>query len=168
MIEKKEVKGTAGPKPKGEVRIGLRLHRQFQAVRRVRVSPCCSTSWTTRWCTSTGTRWSLGGNHLPRSIHRCERRRGLWARWNRRARSTAIVLHVGPDEMTSREGAHERELASHDGRHDDASETTSIVSRRGWVGSADAEDVEDCALWSKDSSSTYSPNFDRGHRTSHE
>lgn len=50
--------------------------------------------------------------------------------------------HVGPDEVTGREGTAQRELAGQGGGGNDARETAGVFTGVGGVGAADAEHLE--------------------------
>lgn len=56
------------------------------------------------------------------------------------------MRHVGLDEMASREGGTEAQLAGQDGGAHDAGELAGVVARGGGVGAAHAEEVEHAGL----------------------
>lgn len=68
-----------------------------------------------------------------RVLARRIRRHGPW-----RGRRTAVVFHVGLNEMSGGQRTHQTELTSHDGRCDDAREPLGVCARRFLVGTAHA------------------------------
>jgi hypothetical protein len=73
------------------------------------------------------------------------------------------MRHVRLDEMARAQRGIQTELACEDAGGDDARELTRVVARCGWVGAADAEEVEHGGLGLEDGAATDGANFDAGH-----
>lgn len=72
------------------------------------------------------------------------------------------------DEVTSRKSTDERKLACHTCRGDDAGELLGVLTGVGWVGSFDAEHLENGSLGCEDGTTTDGADFDTGHGDGHE
>ncbi len=93
---------------------------------------------------------------------------GLWPRRHGRVELRAVVRKVRADEMASRERRHERELARHDRRRDDARELLCVLARVRRVRARDAEHLQDGLLRREDRAAADGADLDTGHRNSHE
>lgn len=72
--------------------------------------------------------------------------------------------HVGLDQVAGSEGAHQRELARHDARGDDAREAPGIVAGRLLVGAGNAEHLQARVLRGEERAAADGAALDRGHR----
>lgn len=94
-----------------------------------------------------------------------QRHRSHGRSWRRRSRVglASVVLHVRSDEMSCGERTAERELASKDGRTDDAGQATGVVTGVRGVRAAHTEHVKHGALRFENCTTTERPDLERGH-----
>lgn len=82
---------------------------------------------------------------------------------HRRRGLTAIMRHMGLDQMTGGEGGAEAQFAGKHGGAHDAGQFAGVFAGRGRVGAAHAEEVEHAGLRFQDGAAADGADFDAGH-----
>lgn len=77
--------------------------------------------------------------------------------------SAAVVCHVRPDEMASGQCGAQTQFSRKDGSTNNPRQLTGVVAGAGGVRTAHAKQVKHGRLAFKDSTTTNSSNFNRGH-----